>query len=127
MSEKAWAACPFCNIINGYAEATVLHNGFTSLGIVPLNPVTDGHVLFIPRTHVADAYEAPSVTAATMRDAAAWATSVGGSRYYSANLITSVGRTASQSVRHLHIHIVPRADGDGLPLPWTPQQEGATA
>ena len=34
------------------------------------------------------------------------------------NLITSAGRTATQSVFHLHIHYVPRAYRDGLALPW---------
>ena len=34
------------------------------------------------------------------------------------NLITSRGRAATQSVFHLHLHLVPRADNDGLALPW---------
>ncbi len=37
------------------------------------------------------------------------------------NLITSKGEAATQSVFHLHVHIVPRQEGDRLPLPWTPQ------
>jgi histidine triad (HIT) family protein len=35
------------------------------------------------------------------------------------NLITSAGRAATQSVMHLHLHLVPRLDGDGLALPWS--------
>ncbi|MFI0712504.1 HIT domain-containing protein [Streptomyces inhibens] len=35
------------------------------------------------------------------------------------NVITSRGPSATQTIRHLHIHLVPRADGDGLLLPWT--------
>ena len=37
------------------------------------------------------------------------------------NLITSIGPAATQTVPHLHLHLVPRRPGDGLPLPWTPQ------
>ncbi|MEU3978362.1 HIT family protein [Streptomyces bacillaris] len=44
-----------------------------------------------------------------------------------ANLITSKGAEATQSVYHLHVHIVPRRDGDNLPLPWTPQHEARAA
>ncbi|MFB8085929.1 HIT domain-containing protein [Streptomyces sp. NPDC055992] len=35
--------------------------------------------------------------------------------------MTSKGSPATQTVVHLHIHVLPRTDGDGLPLPWTPQ------
>ena len=41
----------------------------------------------------------------------------------SCNLITSVGAAATQTVKHLHIHIVPRHEGDGLHLPWTEQKK----
>jgi diadenosine tetraphosphate (Ap4A) HIT family hydrolase len=37
------------------------------------------------------------------------------------NLITSDGAAATQTVKHLHVHIVPRRDGDGLTLPWSTQ------
>jgi hypothetical protein len=39
------------------------------------------------------------------------------------NLITSVGAAATQTVRHLHIHLIPRREGDALALPWTGQQK----
>ncbi len=52
-----------------------------------------------------------------MRYAAQWAA---GHRMNPCNLITSAGREATQTVFHLHIHVVPRRDGDGLALPWTP-------
>jgi diadenosine tetraphosphate (Ap4A) HIT family hydrolase len=38
-----------------------------------------------------------------------------------ANIITSIGPAASQTVMHTHLHIVPRTEGDGLHLPWTGQ------
>jgi len=38
-----------------------------------------------------------------------------------ANIITSIGSAATQTVMHAHIHIVPRAEGDGLKLPWADQ------
>ncbi|GAA3918290.1 hypothetical protein GCM10022244_29400 [Streptomyces gulbargensis] len=79
--------------------------------------VNAGHVLVIPRVHVADAIEDPDVTAAAVRRAAQYAAEIG----TDLNLITNVGPDATQTVPHLHWHVVPRTAGDGLPLPWTPQ------
>lgn len=88
----------------------------------PLKPVAPGHRLFVPRVHVADALEDPLVTAMTARFAAEWARRAGTG---SCNLITSRGPEATQSVYHLHWHLVPRLKHDGLPLPWTGQDERA--
>jgi len=109
--------CIFCRIASGRAEATVVRDWDDALAIVPLAPVTDGHLLVLPRTHVPDATSDPAVTANTMLRAAELAAAIGGAL----NLITSVGAEATQTVWHLHIHYLPREAGDGLPLPWTPQ------
>jgi histidine triad (HIT) family protein len=80
------------------------------MAIVPLRPVTPGHLLVIPYDHVDDALADPEISAIVMRRASEIAP-------YPCNLITSVGREATQSVFHLHLHIVPRAKDDGLALP----------
>lgn len=109
--------CPFCEIVAGRAPAgLVRHRDHwpDAMAIVPLNPVTEGHTLIIPKVHVRDFGADPEVTAATMLRAAEHV-------LWSArpmNLITSKGREATQSVFHLHVHLVPRAEGDGLALPW---------
>lgn len=104
--------CPFCEIIAGQSPATFVHRWSDAIAIMPLGPVAPGHTLVIPTTHVRDALEDPDVTAATMRRAAEIA-------LHPCNMITSAGRAATQTVFHLHIHIVPRADADGLSLPWS--------
>lgn len=81
----------------------------------PLNPVTVGHRLFVPLLHVADAMEKPWVTGQVMEVAAGYARALN----VDCNLITSVGPAATQTVFHLHVHYVPRREGDGLALPWT--------
>jgi histidine triad (HIT) family protein len=105
------ADCPFCAIIRGEAPATIVHRWPDAVAIVPLNPVTPGHLLVIPVEHMDDALEQPVVTGAVMQRAAALAQPP-------CNLITSVGPEATQTIRHLHVHIVPRTAGDGLALPW---------
>ncbi|WP_107047709.1 HIT family protein [Streptomyces albus] len=114
-------ACPFCEIAAGRAPATVIREWPDALAILPRGGVTEGHTLVIPRRHVADATENPAVTGATMTRAAELAAEVGADL----NLITSVGPAATQTVFHLHLHLVPRRAGDGLALPWTRQQAAA--
>lgn len=81
----------------------------------PLNPVTPGHMLFLPRAHLANASVAPWAAGLAFEEAARY----GHSRGAPFNLITSVGADATQTVWHLHVHYVPRRTGDGLHLPWT--------
>lgn len=115
--------CTFCEIAAGRAPAEMLDEAWGHLVIRPLNPVTDGHLLVIPRYHVADARISSPTTAAAMGYAADYAARNlwrNGQRE-DFNLITSAGPAATQTVPHLHVHIVPRRPGDGLLLPWSPR------
>lgn len=105
--------CAFCEILAGRAPAEILTHLDFALVIKPLNPVTEGHALVIPYGHVRDALESPSITGLTMTAACQYALQ---HRYV--NLITSVGDLATQSVRHLHVHVIPRRMDDELMLPW---------
>lgn len=107
-------SCVFCDIVAERAPATVVRSTATSLIIVPLSPVTPGHVLVIPRLHVADAATDPGVTSHTMFDASVYAAE----HHEQFNILTSAGEAATQSVFHLHVHVVPRAVDDMLMLPW---------
>lgn len=106
--------CPFCDIIAGQALATVVQEWDDVIAITPRNPVVDGHTLVIPKSHVEDFAAAAHVASRTMSKASILAHKMGGPM----NLITSKGPEATQSVFHLHIHLVPRVVDDGLALPW---------
>lgn len=112
--------CPFCDYIG---PSSVIAEWLTGEGgvfvIEPIKPVTLGHALVIPRRHVADALEDPLLTGEVMRLASVYARSLLHSGLHAFNIITSVGEPATQSVRHLHVHVVPRKRHDGLALPWT--------
>jgi len=113
--------CPFCEIVAGRAPATIVGEWPVALAILPLNPVVEHHTLIIPKVHVSSALEAGTgLLGAVVECAGELALSM----MQSCNLITSSGAAATQTVRHLHVHYVPRKYGDGLPLPWTPQQTG---
>lgn len=106
-------SCPFCAIIAGDAPATIVQRWPDAIAFVPLGPVTEGHTLVVPHRHVVDAIEDSVITAVTMACAAELA-----ARWPSSNILTSVGAPAKQSVWHLHIHVIPRAEADGLMVPW---------
>ncbi|GAA2587781.1 HIT domain-containing protein [Actinomadura fulvescens] len=116
------AKCVFCEIIAGRAPASVVREWPEIIAIRPRHPVTPGHVLVIPHTHVSDVGVDPDVSARTMAAAAQLAGELD-----AANVITSRGAAATQTIRHLHLHVVPRQHGDGLPLPWTPQHPARTS
>lgn len=105
--------CPFCEIVAGRAPADWVLETEDVFSIVPLNPIVPGHLLVLPKEHVQDFTESFRLTDLTARAAAHLARSMG-----PVNLITSKGREATQSVFHLHMHLVPRAANDGLALPW---------
>lgn len=119
---SAASDCVFCAIVAGRAPATVVREWDDVLAIRPRGGVNDGHTLVIPRTHVPDAGTDPDVTAAVFRRAAELLDELP-----AGNLITSRGAAATQTVFHLHVHVLPRQERDGLPLPWTPQQEAVAA
>lgn len=108
--------CPFCPDNWPNLDIRKSDNGLAI--ITPLNPVTPGHVLAIDAEHTADAAANPRVAGDIMTFAAAWVRDQG----IEANIITSIGPLATQTVFHTHLHVVPRRLNDDLPLPWTPQQ-----
>lgn len=107
------ADCPFCERI-----ATGAFDVFTADSMTvcfePLRPVIQGHLLVVSRSHIINAAADPIVAGACMHKAASLA-----KQLPSANIITSIGDAATQTVQHLHVHVVPRYPGDGLRLPWS--------
>jgi histidine triad (HIT) family protein len=111
--------CVFCRRI-GRGEVELV-----TLDIVtfePLNPVTPGHRLFVPIRHSPDFLHGGGAhdLGRSMEAAATWHSRWGGGT--DANLIVSAGSAATQTIKHLHVHLVPRRAGDELTLPWTGQQ-----
>lgn len=109
--------CPFCDRIS---RGEYDYFDESSVAFRPLSPVAPGHFLVVPRRHVTDAISAPRAAARALRLAGMLAKDMG---IGAANFITSAGAEATQSVFHLHVHCVPRREGDGLALPRTGQKE----
>ena len=108
------AACVFCDILAGRAEAHVVLERDDVVGFLDVRPVFKGHVLLVPREHVETLPDLP----ADLRDgflAAAQDLAVAVKDALGAQgSFVAMNNTVSQSVPHLHLHVVPRTKGDGL-------------
>jgi histidine triad (HIT) family protein len=108
------ADCVFCSIVSGETEAHVVLDDGTFVGFLDTRPVFKGHVLLVPREHVDTLPDLP----AELRDgflAAAQQLAVAVKEALGAQgSFVAVNNTVSQSVPHLHMHVVPRTKGDGL-------------
>jgi histidine triad (HIT) family protein len=109
--------CVFCQIVAKETPARIVAEWSNALAFSPRSPVVSGHVLVIPKIHVMDFAEDPKISGDVMERAAQLARIVN----VPMNLITSWGVAATQTVFHLHLHLVPRKPGDGLLLPWSNQ------
>jgi histidine triad (HIT) family protein len=117
--QQAAAACPFCDLIERRDRKIMRTEHPEVYCLEPLGPVTEGHLLFLPKIHVIDAGYSPSITGLVFTEAARWADR----QKMPFNLITSAGPAATQTVNHLHVHFVPRRADDNLALPWTGQHK----
>jgi|SRR3954447_1125338 len=107
-------ACIFCSIAAGEVDAEVVWASDDFLGFLDARPVFKGHVLLVPREHVVTLPDLPSTLrdgflAAVQRLALAVVDGLGAQGSF-----VAVNNVVSQSVPHLHAHVVPRTKGDGL-------------
>jgi histidine triad (HIT) family protein len=116
-------SCIFCKIVAGEIPSTKIHEDDRTIAFMDINPGTRGHALVIPKAHAADVFEIdPEDLAAVAKVAQQVAKAAkAGLGCAGINLVQSNGAAAFQSVFHLHVHVIPRYEGDGVRLPWTPK------
>ena len=106
--------CVFCQIISGKTEASLVLERPTVVAFLDQRPVFKGHVLLVPREHVVTLPDLPAeqrdgFLAAGQDLATAVTVALGAEGSF-----VAINNTVSQSVPHLHLHVVPRTKGDGL-------------
>jgi len=109
--------CIFCRIVEGTAEASLVHRDELVTAFMDLFPVVPGHTLVVPNRHVDDAFGLDEATAGRMfavgRDIARVMPEAG-LRREGFNLFVANGAVAGQTVFHSHLHVIPRHTGDGF-------------
>ena len=108
------AACPFCAIVRGEAAADVVLDEPDAMAFLDVRPLFPGHVLVVPREHVVVLTDLPEERVGPFFErvqevARAVEVACGAQGTFVAN-----NNKVSQSVAHLHVHVVPRTKGDGL-------------
>jgi histidine triad (HIT) family protein len=108
------AGCIFCDIASGDVPAHVVLDDDDFVAFLDLRPVFKGHTLLVPRSHVVTLPDLPPALRdpfleRAQRLATAMVTGLGAQGSF-----VAMNNTLSQSVPHLHCHVVPRTKGDGL-------------
>jgi histidine triad (HIT) family protein len=110
-------SCVFCAIVAGDAPAIRVYEDEDLLAILDIRPFTRGHTLVFPKHHVVDLTDTPPDTVAAMTvlgQRIAQASRVSGLHADGNNIAINDGKAAFQSVFHIHLHVVPRRNGDKL-------------
>ena len=106
--------CAFCAVVAGDAPADVVHSGPTTVAFLDTKPVFPGHVLLVPRTHVTTLADLPPDELPTFFTLAQrLERAVEGAMDAPGSLVL-INNVISQSVPHLHLHVIPRRPKDGL-------------
>ena len=108
-------ACVFCEIVAEAAPAVRVYEDDDILGILDIRPFSRGHTLVIPKQHSVDLTDTPVSTLAAMMAVGkriAGATRVSGLAATGNDVAINDGKSAMQSVFHIHLHVIPRRDGD---------------
>jgi len=110
--------CIFCKIVNRESPASIVFEDDISMVIEPIDPVSKGHVLVIPKKHFVSMLDADDETLSHLIVVAknVGHTVLEKNTAQAMNLLHAAGKEAQQSVFHLHFHVVPRYKNDDLDL-----------
>ena len=106
--------CVFCEIAQGSRPAHLVLDEPDLLAFLDTRPVFEGHVLVVPRVHRADLLDVPPAEMAELVEAARRLVVAIQAGLGAGGAWVSVNHRVSQSVPHLHVHVIPRTKGDGL-------------
>ncbi len=114
--------CIFCKIAAGEIPSETVYEDEEFRVILDLNPASKGHALILPKDHADDIFDlsdkdkervlfVASKVASAMKEALC-CTGI--------NLVQNNGESAGQTVKHFHLHLIPRYDGDSAMVLWKP-------
>ena len=106
--------CLFCRIVSGEMAAAVVYEDDNSVAFLDHRPLFPGHTLLVPRAHVETLVDLPAKLVAPYFETAQLLAGAVESAMEAEGTFVAMNNRVSQSVAHLHVHIVPRRKKDGL-------------
>lgn len=106
--------CLFCRIVATTTPAAIVVEADDVVGFLDIRPVFKGHVLLVPREHVVTLPDLPESLIVPLFSTAQRVATAITSGLGAQGTFVAMNNVVSQSVAHLHVHVVPRTKGDGL-------------
>lgn len=115
--------CIFCKIVEGSAPSSKVYEDEVCLAFMDIQPVNPGHVLVIPKAHFADLATLPAATGGHLFQVAqkiALSLQKTNVKNEGVDFFLANGEAAGQEVFHVHLHVIPRYEGDGFGFRFGP-------
>ena len=106
--------CQFCKIVRGEIDAEIVLDEDHVVGFLDIRPVFKGHTLLVPREHIDTLVDLPESLVVPLFTTSQRVAAVMTSALGAQGTFVAMNNVVSQSVPHLHVHVVPRTKGDGL-------------
>ena len=107
-------SCTFCRIVRGDLAAHVVHADDAHLAFLDHRPLFAGHVLVVPRVHVETLLDLPAEAVGPLFQLVQRISRAVERGADADGFFNAVNNRVSQSVPHLHVHVIPRRKKDGL-------------
>ncbi|MCX8194026.1 MAG: HIT family protein [Candidatus Pacearchaeota archaeon] len=112
--------CVFCKIIQGKIPCYKIHENKKFLSFLDISPINKGHTLLIPKKHLETVLDINERDFSEMMRVAKKLSKaiIKATKADGFELCINNKKAAGQVIPHLHLHIMPRFDGDGLKFDW---------
>src|ERR1051325_10459389 len=106
--------CLFCRIVSGQVPANIVYEDKHAIAFLDHRPLFPGHTLLVPREHVETLGDLPAKNVGPYFEAAQLLSRAVEAAMEAEGTFVAMNNRVSQSVPHLHVHVVPRRKKDGL-------------
>ncbi|NLD77151.1 MAG: HIT family protein [Acidimicrobiales bacterium] len=106
--------CPFCGVVAGEQPAHVVWSDDEVVAFLDIRPLFEGHTLVVPRDHVETLTDLPLAQVGAFFSRVQSLSAAVRDAMGAQGTFVAMNNRVSQSVPHLHVHVVPRTKGDGL-------------